>query len=227
MTELPLTLSTAWPSAGVATGVGSCAPLRNAMKRSGSGGMEVSPTSSLQLPTASTAASVSVPNTRRFRMTCLLWCERARTPERSRHTPPTELVKPALAVESITATRRPVPKTRKPRPRPVEASVLRPPCQRCRPRPERAIDVAQRHLRRDRPAAPLRRGDADRGHLAVGPEVDHRRGGVVRTLIHLDDEGPGALRRPHPLEREHAGAGGLVELELEGAALAVHDPFCR
>jgi hypothetical protein len=43
-------------------GVGSFAPLMNAMKRSGAGGIEVSPTSSLQLPSASNATMVKPPN---------------------------------------------------------------------------------------------------------------------------------------------------------------------
>src|SRR2546426_8623176 len=53
-------------------GVGSFAPLKNAMKRSGAGGIEVSPTSSLQLPTASSSANVPPPNTRRPRIANLL-----------------------------------------------------------------------------------------------------------------------------------------------------------
>src|ERR1041384_2773724 len=47
------------PSACVVTGFGSFAPLRNAMKRSGAGGVDVMPTSSLQLLAASTANPVT------------------------------------------------------------------------------------------------------------------------------------------------------------------------
>src|SRR5256885_3049384 len=42
------------------------------MNRSGAGGIEVSPTSSLQLPTASSSANVPPPNTRRPRIANLL-----------------------------------------------------------------------------------------------------------------------------------------------------------
>src|SRR5438132_12007631 len=69
---LPLTVIVASPCAGVVIGVGSFAPLRNAMNRSGAGGIEVSPTSSLQLPTASSSANVPPPNTRRPRIANLL-----------------------------------------------------------------------------------------------------------------------------------------------------------
>src|SRR5205814_6363428 len=63
-------VSVASPCAAVVIGVGSLAPLRNATKRSGGGGTEVSPTSSLQLPTVQTAAAVSVspPSTKRPRI---------------------------------------------------------------------------------------------------------------------------------------------------------------
>ncbi len=63
-------VSVASPCAAVVIGVGSLAPLRNATKRSGGGGTEVSPTSSLQLPTVKTAAAVSVrpPITKRPRI---------------------------------------------------------------------------------------------------------------------------------------------------------------
>src|SRR5437763_672355 len=69
---LPLTVIVASPCAAVVIGVGSFAPLRNATNRSGAGGIEVSPTSSLQLPTASSSANVPPPNTRRPRIANLL-----------------------------------------------------------------------------------------------------------------------------------------------------------
>src|SRR5437870_12388380 len=69
---LPLTVIVASPCAAVVIGVGSFAPLRNATNRSGAGGVEVSPTSSLQLPTASSSANVPPPNTRRPHIANLL-----------------------------------------------------------------------------------------------------------------------------------------------------------
>src|SRR5207249_2725603 len=66
------TVNTACPSARVATGVSTSLPFLFAMKCSGSGGIDVSPTSSLQLPTASTSANVPPPNTRRPRIANLL-----------------------------------------------------------------------------------------------------------------------------------------------------------
>src|SRR5438094_2205842 len=65
MSEPLLTVNTACRSARVATGVSTSLPVMFAMKCSGSGGIDVSPTSSLQLPTASTSANVPPPNTRR------------------------------------------------------------------------------------------------------------------------------------------------------------------
>src|SRR2546426_9984627 len=58
--------------------------------------------------------------------------------------------------------------------------------------------------RRDRPAGPLHRGPPDSRDLPVGPQLDHRRGEVVRTLVGLDDQRPRAFRRPRALERAHA-----------------------
>src|SRR5436189_3418209 len=74
LTRFPSMVSVASPCAAVVIGVGSLAPLRNATKRSGGGGTEVSPTSSLQLPTVQTAAAVSVspPITKRPRIIRLL-----------------------------------------------------------------------------------------------------------------------------------------------------------
>jgi len=63
LTGFERTMSIWWTIlAGVVMGVGSFAPFRNAMNRSGAGGIEVSPTSSLQLPTARITASVPTPN---------------------------------------------------------------------------------------------------------------------------------------------------------------------
>src|SRR2546421_6377126 len=70
--KLPLTVTVASPCAPVVVGVGSFAPFRNAMKRSGSGGIDVRPTSSLQLPTPTSTANVPAANTRRPRIANLL-----------------------------------------------------------------------------------------------------------------------------------------------------------
>src|SRR6266516_371331 len=155
-------------------------------------------------------------------------------------------VTPACASAAASDSRRTVPNTRKPRPArsrahnapmPLEAPVtttpgvtranLRPPRQRRRARPQRRIDVAQRDGRRDGPPVPLHRGHPDRNDLSIRPQIDHGRGGDVRTLVRLDDERPGALRRPRPLERVHALPRRLRELELHGPAFPVHDPLRR
>src|SRR6266705_3267054 len=153
-------------------------------------------------------------------------------------------VTPACASAAASDSRRTVPNTRKPRPArsrahnapmPLEAPVtttpgvtranLRPLRQRRRARPQRRIDVAQRDGRRHGPPVPLHRGHPDRNDLAVRPQIDHGRGGVVRTLVRLDDERPGALRRPRPLERVHPLPGRLRELELHRPPFPVHDPL--
>src|SRR5712691_9993095 len=97
--------------------------------------------------------------------------------------------------------------------------------QRRRAGPQRRVDLVHGNRRRDRPASPLHRGHPDRRDLPVGPEFDHRRGEVVRTLVGLDDERPRAFRRPRALERVHAIARRLPELERHGLPRPVHDPL--
>src|SRR6266550_9104505 len=65
LSTFPLTTMVASPCAAVVIGVGSFPPFRTAMYVSGN---EVSPTSSLQLPTATTVASVTPPNQTCLRM---------------------------------------------------------------------------------------------------------------------------------------------------------------
>src|SRR5712691_7244690 len=89
-------VSVASPWAAVVIGVGSLAPLRNATKRSRGGGTEVSPTSSLQLPTVKTAAAVSVspPITKRPRIVCLLRGESERHLRETLRAPVTAVGRP-------------------------------------------------------------------------------------------------------------------------------------
>src|SRR2546428_2467871 len=91
--------------------------------------------------------------------------------------------------------------------------------------PQRRVDLIHGNRRRDGPAAPLRRGHPHSRDLTVGPQLDHGRGEVVRTLVGLDDERPRAFLRPRALERVHALARRLRELERHGLPRAVHDPL--
>src|SRR5919198_29705 len=155
-------------------------------------------------------------------------------------------VTPPRSSAAPSSGRRTVPNTRKPRaarsralhaPMPLEAPVtttppvtwgnLRLPGERRRAGPQARVHVGKRHRRRYRPCAALHRGDADRRHLTVRPQLHYGRGRVLRPLVRLDDERPGALLRPGPLERVHPFARRLRELELHRATLAVHDPFRR
>src|SRR5438132_8448172 len=91
--------------------------------------------------------------------------------------------------------------------------------------PQPGVDLVHGNGRRDRPAGPLHRGHPDSRDLPVGPQLDHRRGEVVRALVGLDDQRPGAFRRPRALERVHAIARRLRELERHGLPRPVHDPL--
>src|SRR2546426_766924 len=97
--------------------------------------------------------------------------------------------------------------------------------QRRRAGPQRRVDLVHGNRRRDRPAGPLRRGHPHSRDLTVGPQLDHGRGEVVRTLVGLDDERPRAFLRPRALERVHALARRLRELERHGLPRPVHDPL--
>src|SRR5438309_1184902 len=91
--------------------------------------------------------------------------------------------------------------------------------------PQPRVDLVHGYRRRDRPAGPLHRGHPDSRDLPVGPQLDHRRGEVVRTLVGLDDQRPRAFRRPRAPERVHAIARRLRELERHGLPRPVHDPL--
>src|SRR2546425_3216726 len=91
--------------------------------------------------------------------------------------------------------------------------------------PQRRVDLIHGNRRRDGPAGPLRRGHPHSRDLTVGPQLDHGCGEVVRPLVGLDDERPRAFLRPRALERVHALARRLRELERHGLPRAVHDPL--
>src|SRR5438132_9020456 len=110
---LPLTVIVASPCAAVVIGVGSFAPLRNATNRSGAGGIEVSPTSSLQLQTASSSANVPPPNTRRPRIANLLTVWGSARPKTALGIPaPRGLFKRPFVIE-LSARRQAHPRHRK------------------------------------------------------------------------------------------------------------------
>src|SRR3989454_808794 len=91
--------------------------------------------------------------------------------------------------------------------------------------PKRRVDLIHGNRRRDGPAGPLRRGHPHSRDLTVGPQLDHSRREVVRPLVGLDDERPRAFLRPRALERVHALARRLRELERHGLPRPVHDPL--
>src|SRR5882724_8487499 len=153
-------------------------------------------------------------------------------------------VTPARSSAASSSARRTVPKTRKPRPArcraiaapmPVEAPVtttprvtpgnLRPPCQRRRARPERRVNFAQRDGCRDRPLAALHRRHPDRRHVAVRPQLDDGRRGVIRALVGFDHERPRPLPGPRTLQGEDALSRRYGEVQLERPPLAVHHPL--
>src|SRR5437879_12449761 len=84
VSTFPLTTIVASPCAAVVIGVGSFPPFRTAMYVSGN---DVSPTSSLQLPTATSVASVTPPNQTCLRMSASL------TPRGDRRTAPASLLR--------------------------------------------------------------------------------------------------------------------------------------
>src|SRR5882672_1545175 len=150
-------------------------------------------------------------------------------------------VTPARSSAASSSARRTVPKTRKPRPAkcrtraapmPVEAPVtttprvtpgnLRPPCQRRRARPERRVNFARRDGCRDRPLPALHRRHADGRHVAVRPQLDHGRRGVLGALVGLDYQRPCPLPGPRTLQGEDALTRRAGEVQLERPPLAVH-----
>src|SRR5438552_7104875 len=140
---LPLTVIVASPCAAVVIGVGSFAPLRNATNRSGAGGIEVSPTSSLQLPTASSSANVPPPNTRRPRIANLLTVWGSARPKTALGIPaPRGLFKRPFVIE-LSGRREAQPAPQKAVDQPVEPAVGEPQGNPVEP-PVRGDDHAQR-----------------------------------------------------------------------------------
>src|SRR6266550_8446412 len=226
--KLPLTVTVASPCAPVVVGVGSFAPFRNAMKRSGSGGIEVRPTSSLQLPTPTSTANVPAANTRRPRIANLLTVWGSARPRRLRHTRAARFVQAVICYRNVrTASGIPVPREGGTGAGRGSRRRLRPPRECRRARTERRVDLRERDRGRDGPRPALHRRHADRRHVAARSQVHYRRRGVIWALVGFDHERPGSLRRPRALQGVHALARRLGELELEGASLPAHDPLGR
>src|SRR5207244_3057012 len=150
----------------VVIGVGSFAPLRNAMNRSGAGGIEVSPTSSLQLPTASSSANVPPPNTRRPRIANLLTGWGSARPKTALGIPaPRCLFKRPFVIE-LSGRREAHPEPQKAIAQPVQAALGEP----------KEQQLASQTVRE--------RFQAELGRR-VGPH--ERQGGVSRDRAHVDD----------------------------------------
>src|SRR5882672_8073358 len=97
----------------------------NATYRSGAGGIEVSPTSSLQLPAARTAASVPTPNTRRPRISSLLTVWEPHAQEALGLPAPRALFKLSFVIE-LSGRRQVHPAPQEPINQPVEPAVRYP-----------------------------------------------------------------------------------------------------
>src|SRR5882672_6835616 len=97
----------------------------NATYRSGAGGIEVSPTSSLQLPAARTAARVPTPNTRRPRISSLLTVWEPHAQEALGLPAPRALFKLSFVIE-LSGRRQVHPAPQEPINQPVEPAVRYP-----------------------------------------------------------------------------------------------------